>query len=132
MNVLVTHRVTRLCLPQLKKAKGCVVNIGSLASKVATPCLGGYAVSKSALSAYSQQLRMELRSDGVHVLMVCPGPIQRDDGGVRYNHLAEQRELAEQFRKPGGGAPQGARPSLARTRGRRCRKFAIARSRQAR
>ncbi len=74
MNVLVTHRVTRLCLPQLKKAKGCVVNIGSLASKVATPCLGGYAVSKSALSAYSQQLRMELRSDGVHVLMVCLVP----------------------------------------------------------
>ncbi len=105
MNVIVTHRVTRICLPLLKKTKGCIVNIGSLASKVAAPCLGGYAVSKSALSAYSQQLRMELRSDGVHVLMVCPGPIQRDDGGVRYNHLAEQRELAEQFRKPAGGAP---------------------------
>ena len=82
------------------KTHGSVVNIGSLASKVATPYLGAYPPSKFAVAAYSQQLRLE--NPGVHVLLVCPGPIRRDDAGSRYEE--EARHLPPAARQPGGGA----------------------------
>jgi hypothetical protein len=42
----------------------------------------------------------------LHVLLVCPGPIARDDAGERY---AEQAAgLSEEARRPGGGVKVGA------------------------
>ena len=52
------------------------MNIGSLAAKTASPYLGAYPASKFPLAAYSQQLRLELAPQGLHVLLVCPGPIR--------------------------------------------------------
>jgi short-subunit dehydrogenase len=54
------------------------VNIGSLAGKLATRYMGAYPATKFALTAYTQQLRLELGPQGLHVLLVCPGPIARD------------------------------------------------------
>ena len=54
-----------------------------------------------AIAAYSQQLRYELNPQGVHVLLVCPGPIARPDTGQRYD--AEASDLPESARQPGGG-----------------------------
>ena len=60
-----------------------MVNIGSLAAKSAARFLGAYPASKFPVAAYSQQLRYELNPQGVHVLLVCPGPIARPDAGRR-------------------------------------------------
>jgi len=79
LNVLGTIRCTRECVPHLLKEHGHVINIGSLASKSASRWTGAYPVSKHAVAAFSQQLRLELGPEGLHVLLVCPGPIQRDD-----------------------------------------------------
>lgn len=79
LNVLGTIRCTRAAAPHLLKQRGHVVNIGSLAAKSASRWTGAYPVSKHAVAAYSQQLRLELGSEGLHVLLVCPGPIKRDD-----------------------------------------------------
>jgi len=38
---------------------------------------------------------------GVHVLLVCPGPIAREDAGQRYD--AEASDLPATARQPGGG-----------------------------
>src|SRR5439155_7258198 len=81
LNFLSTVRVTRACLPHLVKARGHVVQVGSLASKAAGPYLGAYAASKFPLAAYAQQLRLELGPQGLHTLLVCPGPIRREDAG---------------------------------------------------
>lgn len=78
-----------------------IVNVGSLASKIASPYLGAYPASKFALAAYSQQLRMEWEPHGVHVLLVCPGPLHRDDAGRRYDSLTT--DLPASARQPGGG-----------------------------
>ena len=52
----------------------------------------------------SRQLRLELASVGVHVLLVCPGPIAREDSGTRYRKLAEERGLSDKLSTaPGGG-----------------------------
>lgn len=101
LNFLAAVRCTRALLPLLLEARGHIVQIGSLAAKGASKYLGAYPASKFALAAYSQQLRIELADRGVHVLLVCPGPIARDDAGQRY---AEQStDLPESAKQPGGG-----------------------------
>lgn len=101
LNFLAMVRCTRAMAPHLIEAKGNLVNIGSLAAKTASRYLGAYAASKFPVAAYSQQLRYELNPLGVHVLLVCPGPIARADAGVRYDDQAG--DLPESARKPGAG-----------------------------
>ena len=103
-NLICTWNMTRMALDSLKRARGTIVNIGSLAGLVPAPGMGGYSIAKSALTAMSRQLRVELASFGVHVLLVCPGPIAREDSGSRYQKLVEQRGLANaSATAPGGG-----------------------------
>ena len=83
LNFLALVRCTLAAAPHLLKSRGHLVNIGSLASKSASKFLG-YPATKFAVAAYTQQLRLELEPEGLHVLLVCPGPIKRDDAGHRY------------------------------------------------
>jgi short-subunit dehydrogenase len=53
------------------------------------------------VAAFSQQLRLELSEQGLHVLLVCPGPIRRDDAGIRYEQATG--DVPESARRPGGG-----------------------------
>ena len=78
LNFLSTVRVTQAALPHLLKTGGHLVQIGSLATKIASRYLGAYAASKFPVAAYCQQLRLELGPQGLHTLLVCPGPIRRD------------------------------------------------------
>lgn len=111
LNFLSAVRCTRAALPLLLERKGSVVHIGSLASKSAARYLGAYPASKFPLAAYSQQLRLELGPQGLHVLLVCPGPIRREDAGQRY---AEQSaNLPPSASQPGGGVRlKGIDPAL--------------------
>lgn len=104
-NVVTTAIMTNVLLPGLRKTSGCVVNIGSLAGIIASPNLGGYCVSKFALAAYSAQLRLELQESTVHVLLVSPGPIRREDSHNRYEELVQSRGMEQSSANaPGGGA----------------------------
>ena len=102
VNFLSAVRCTQAALPRLLAARGHVVHVGSLAAKVASPYLAAYPASKFPLSAYAQQLRLELGPSGLHVLLVCPGPIRRDDAGERYRD--EAAGLPPSAQLPGGGA----------------------------
>lgn len=94
---------SQAALPLLKESAGAIVNIGSLASKVGARYLGGYALAKHALASLTQQMRLELRGEGVHVGIVCPGPIRRDDAGSRYrDRLSES--LPASAAAPAAGA----------------------------
>jgi uncharacterized protein len=101
INFLALVRCTQAAAPHLIASRGHVVNIGSLAGKSTSRYLGAYPASKFAVSAFSQQLRWELEPKGVHTLLVCPGPIQRNDAGQRYDEQAAN--LPEEARQPGGG-----------------------------
>lgn len=59
-------------LSELRAARGCVVNISSMAGWM--PVLGraGYCAAKSALHQYFETFREEVRDEGVRVLMVYP------------------------------------------------------------
>jgi len=67
---------TRLCLPHIRRTKGRIVNISSVAGLVATPFLGAYCSSKYALEAATDALRRELLPAGVKVILLEPGPIK--------------------------------------------------------
>ncbi|MCG8451369.1 MAG: SDR family NAD(P)-dependent oxidoreductase, partial [Pirellulales bacterium] len=102
VNFLAAVRTTQAFAASLVERRGHVVNIGSLASKVGPRFLAGYPASKFALAAFSQQLRLEVGPQGLHVLLVCPGPIKRDDAAPRYHD--SRVDLPESAQQPGGGA----------------------------
>jgi uncharacterized protein len=93
---------SQAALPLLKQSEGVVVNIGSLASKVGARYLGGYCAAKHALAGLTQQMRLEWSEYGIHVALISPGPIRRDDAGRRYANVAADAPPAAQ--RPGGGA----------------------------
>lgn len=109
VNFFATVRMTRALAPLLLSSRGHLVNIGSLASKIAAPYLGAYPASKFPVAAYSQQLRLELGPQGLHVLLVCPGPIARTDAGERYATDATG-DIPPSAHLPGGGARVKAIP----------------------
>ncbi len=100
-NFLTTVRCTRAAMPDLIRSDGHLVNIGSLSAKTVSPYLSAYAASKFAVAAYTAQLRFE-GPENVHVMLVCPGPLSRDDAGGRYDH--QTGDLPEKARQPGAGA----------------------------
>jgi 1-acylglycerone phosphate reductase len=73
-NVVSAILVTQTFFPLLMKAKGAVVNIGSVAPMTISAYAGLYSGSKAALEILSHQMRMEFEPFGVDVVHVgCPG-----------------------------------------------------------
>jgi uncharacterized protein len=101
LNLIALVRCTRAAVPHLLANRGHVVNIGSLAAKSAARWVGAYPATKFAVAAYSQQLRLELGQQGLHVLLVCPGPIERKD--ARLYPLAGLEDVPASAREQGAG-----------------------------
>lgn len=76
VNVVGQLRMVQATLPTLRQARGRIVNIGSISGRSALPFLGAYAMSKFALEAMTDALRVELRPWGIHVAIVEPGTIK--------------------------------------------------------
>ena len=67
-------RMTRLVLPHMRReGSGRIINIGSMAGHVGLPYQPYYSVSKYALEALNECLRLELKGSGVDATIVCPG-----------------------------------------------------------
>jgi NAD(P)-dependent dehydrogenase (short-subunit alcohol dehydrogenase family) len=97
VNVVGQVAVTQAFMPLLRRARGRIVNTGSVAGFTAMPLLGPYAMSKHAMEAFSDSLRRELRPWGIQVSLLQPGPIVSDiwKKGARDGE-AMQRELPPQ------------------------------------
>ncbi|MEX2159869.1 MAG: SDR family oxidoreductase [Dehalococcoidia bacterium] len=78
VNVVGQVAMVQAFLPLIRKAHGRIVNIGSIAGKMATPFLGPYTASKHAMEAISDSLRQELRPWGLHVALIEPGSIKTE------------------------------------------------------
>ncbi|HTU24193.1 MAG TPA: SDR family NAD(P)-dependent oxidoreductase [Pirellulales bacterium] len=100
VNLLAAARVTQAAAPDLLAARGHVINIGSLASKLPGRYMGGYSAAKFALCGYTEQLRAELAAEGLKVLLACPGPIARDEPR---QYAASDPALPAGAEQPGGG-----------------------------
>ena len=68
--------VTQALLPLIRKARGRIVNMGSVGGQIAMPFGGVLCGCKSALHAMNDALRLELRPWGIHVCLIEPGGIR--------------------------------------------------------
>jgi short-subunit dehydrogenase len=67
-------RITEALLPQLRaSAPSSIVNVASIAGRVARTTAGSYGASKAALIGWTDSLHLEERANGVHVGLVLPG-----------------------------------------------------------
>src|SRR5436190_8680415 len=67
-------RVTAALLPFLRRsAPSAIVNVGSIAGRIARPGVGAYNAAKFALNGWTEGLHHEEKGYGVHVGLVTPG-----------------------------------------------------------
>ena len=82
VNLFGVFNITKAFLPLLGAKKnapfppGKIINISSVAGKVAAPFLGAYTASKYALEGMSHSLRRELLLYGIDVIIIGPGAIK--------------------------------------------------------
>ncbi|KFN01011.1 SDR family oxidoreductase [Bacillus clarus] len=76
VNVFGLVACTKVVLPHMvERNEGQIINIASLAGKIATPKSSAYAATKHAVLGFTNSLRMELSSTNVYVTAINPGPI---------------------------------------------------------
>ena len=93
VNVFGLVETTQVFLPILKKNKGRIVNIGSVAGSVAVPMKGTYAASKFALEALSDAMRMELSRFDVSVSLIKPAYVKSKFAEKQVGENAAFRDL---------------------------------------
>jgi NAD(P)-dependent dehydrogenase (short-subunit alcohol dehydrogenase family) len=76
VNLLAPAALTRALLPELRRARGRVVMMGSVSGLVSFPFLGPYSVSKFGLEAMAQGLAMEVAPQGIGVSIIAAGPVK--------------------------------------------------------
>ncbi|XP_056418462.1 retinol dehydrogenase 7-like [Hyla sarda] len=72
VNLLGVIDVTLKMLPLIRKARGRVVNVASIAGRL-TICGGGYCISKYGVESFSDSLRREMKPFGVKICIIEPG-----------------------------------------------------------
>lgn len=75
INVFGLLAVTQACLPLLRRARGRVINMGSIAGKSVSPYVGPYCMSKHAVEALTDALRLELKEAGIDAVVIEPGAV---------------------------------------------------------
>jgi uncharacterized protein len=71
-----------------KNKKGTILNVSSAASFFNFPSFSLYAASKAYVNHFSQSLDLELKKDGIRVLVACPGQVNTNfsKNANRSNH----------------------------------------------
>lgn len=112
VNVFGQIAVTRAALPLLRRGKGRICFVGSVAGRMGSPLMGPYAGSKFAIEGIAESLREELRPWDIDVSVVEPGPIKTAiwEKGRAYAAEMESRlgpEAMEQYRPQVDAAVKG-------------------------
>jgi NAD(P)-dependent dehydrogenase (short-subunit alcohol dehydrogenase family) len=95
-NVFGVLRVTQCVLPEMRKRRcGRIINMSSIAGKMAGPIMGPYCASKHALEAVSDSMRLELYPFDVKVILIEPGFIATSIGRNSMELSAAYADAAE-------------------------------------
>jgi NAD(P)-dependent dehydrogenase (short-subunit alcohol dehydrogenase family) len=124
VNLIGHVAMTQAFLPLLRRSRGRIVNISSLAGRLPVPVMSSYTAAKHALEGLSGSLRLELAGSGVSVSVIEPGDIQTsmsgklhrdvnaamnalpDEGVTRYSALMRGVEAAIGAGGEGGAPPE--------------------------
>jgi NAD(P)-dependent dehydrogenase (short-subunit alcohol dehydrogenase family) len=114
VNVIGQVAVTQAFLALLRKSRGRIVNMGSIAGRAAMPLMGPYSASKFALEALTDALRLEVLQWGIQVSIVEPGAIATpiwQKSGEQAEELA--RTVPEEMKTLYAGVIAGVRTRVA-------------------
>lgn len=83
VNLFGVARMAQLVLPAMRSRRsGTIVNVTSMGGRFATPFGGWYHATKFAVEGLSDALRQEVAPFGVRVVVVEPGAIRTEWGGI--------------------------------------------------
>jgi NAD(P)-dependent dehydrogenase (short-subunit alcohol dehydrogenase family) len=97
--------MTQAFLPLIRKAKGRIVNTGSVGDHLTPPFASAISGPKAAFASMTMGLRLELKSQGIRVILVEPGAIntpavQKTMGEVEATIAALPAEGRTLYAKP--------------------------------
>jgi NAD(P)-dependent dehydrogenase (short-subunit alcohol dehydrogenase family) len=76
-NVFGTYRVTKAVIPHMRKQRGgSIINISSIAGRIALPLYSAYVSTKFAIEGLSESMAYELEPFGIKVAIIEPGAIK--------------------------------------------------------
>jgi NAD(P)-dependent dehydrogenase (short-subunit alcohol dehydrogenase family) len=111
VNVRGLYLVTKFCLPLLRAAKGCIVNIGSVAGLVGVKKRFAYCGTKGAVVAMTRQLAVDYPTE-IRVNCIAPGTVDTPfvEGYLEKYHKHEKEKVRAELnqRQPVGrlGKPE--------------------------
>ena len=112
VNVTGVWRAIKAVLPQMRKqASGLIINISSIAGRFPAPFQSMYNASKFALEGLTEGLHYEIKSLGVDLVLVQPGPFpteiwDKTVQGTDVEIIEEYGELAKIPEQMGAGVKQ--------------------------
>lgn len=79
LNAVAVHDLTLAVIPgMIARRSGGILITGSAAGNMAIPNNATYAATKAFVNTFSESLRLELKSSGVHVTLLAPGPVRTE------------------------------------------------------
>ena len=98
-NVTGILRTVQAFAPAMRASgRGRIVNIGSLAGRIALPFMGVYSASKFAVAGLSDALRLELKPFGIQVVLIEPGVIATEFAQAAYSRSEASAAYAALYR----------------------------------
>jgi len=120
VNVYGPHRLIRAVLPHMRRRReGTIINVSSVAGRLAFPGGGVYCGSKFALEAMTDALRAEVDEYGIDAVLIEPGPVdtaftdraEAEIEGVERSGAYESfYDVFEDTQAIGGGGPGAVAP----------------------
>ena len=120
VNVYGPHRLIKSVLPHMRREEdGTIINVSSVAGRVAFPGGGVYCGSKFAIEAMSDALRAEVEPFDIDVVVIEPGPVKTGfteraedevDGIDRSDAYEEFYTMFDDTQAIGGDGPGSVEP----------------------
>ena len=93
--------VTQAAIPHLRKTKGWIVNLASIAGTQPVPILPIYAATKAAVISLTHSLNQDLDGDGGRAIAICPGFVDTPMAafaGLKGEEMIQPEDCAEVVR----------------------------------
>ena len=93
--------VSQAAIPHLRKTKGWIVNLASIAGTQPVPILPIYAATKAAVISLTHSLNADLDDDGVRAIAICPGFVDTpmaEFAGLAADEMIQPEDCAEVVR----------------------------------
>lgn len=92
LNVVALMELTHAVLPgMIARGSGSVLNIASIAGMQPVPAMATYGASKAFVDSFSQAVHEEVRTHGVSVTSLCPGPVPTEWAEIADAHAWDFR-----------------------------------------